>query len=182
MSGCTHPFDQISYMEQRTLRLSDPQVHVPSHVHCNVCGYDYNHEITPGEFVQYRADLFERQTDRDPNVVRDMFYQPLEIGSLIVYPAMSGRSAQIVSGEIVDLNMNRVRDPLSQDELNKMMANGRHGEPYSMKVLPSVSSRWRQHWNHRYVNGNMVKTPPKPVTLWANAGSAVLINIIEEED
>lgn len=173
MSNCEHPFDKVAWIDERTDRQL--QTRVPSHVRCTECNLDYNWQINAEDFVQYRSGLFAAQTGEDPTPHRDMLYRVIETGSLVVYPAMSGRSAQIVLGEVVDIDMNRKRGPLSPDELARIQSRSHHGAPYSIKIQPMGSSRWKQHWGTRWTKSGTINTGIKPVTLWANAPSVVVV-------
>lgn len=167
-----HPYDQIAYSYGRHDRM-DPSRSVPPNMRCNECKENMHYGMLPFEFLQLRGLMFEQQTGQDPSAWRDMLGRPIEKGSLVVYPAMSGRSAQIVLGEVLDIDMNRKRDPLSADELIRLKVGSHHGAPYSIKIQPMGSSRWKQHYGRWDPQKRQHDTDIRPVTLWANAPSVI---------
>lgn len=166
--SCKHPFDRLVYSSW--FRQGGQVVHERV-ITCELCGelIHVGHHVTPQMFVEVRKVLFENQTHEDPDLWRDMFYRPIDVGSEIVYPALSGRSAQLVPGVILEMNpdrKDRYYGPFTQEEKYEMMSKGRLGQPYKLKVQPVGSgSRWVQGYSKNQ----------RAVTLSANAGSAVLV-------
>lgn len=169
---CEHPFDQLTFSRHGYANTNDDLVF------CKLCKGQLGGPMHVSDFLQLRIDIFQRQTGFAAAPCMDMFYRRFDVGDTVVYPAMSGRSAQLSSGVVEEINPNRKADPLTPEELMKIQARGRVGEPYSLKIQPTgMDSRWTQHysqtWNSKTSSYQQVK--PRAVTLWANAGSAVPI-------
>lgn len=111
------------------------------------------------ECHNFIMDMYRLQTGNQDIVYKDMFGTPLEVGSRVIYPVLSGRSCQITEGMIVEINppTRGTDSPAS-----------RLDAPKRLKVMPTGrSSRWEQHGRYG--------TDIKPVTLSANAESAVVL-------
>lgn len=111
------------------------------------------------EAQNFIMDMYRLQTGNQDIVYLDMFGTPLEVGSRVIYPVLSGRSCQLTEGMVVEIN------PPTRGSDHPAH---RFDAPRRLKVLPTGrSSRWEQHGRY----GQDIK----PVTLSANAESAVVL-------
>lgn len=69
--------------------------------------------------------------------MRDFLGQEYDVGDEVLYAAMSGRSATMILGEVVDI----FEAPASK------WADS--GKITKVKVQPLMSSRWKQHYGRR---------------------------------
>lgn len=114
---------------------------------------------TEAECEAFIMDMYRLQTGNQDIVYKDMFGTPLEVGSRVIYPVLSGRSCQLTEGMVVEINPPTRGSDYPAHRLDA---------PRRLKVLPTGrSSRWEQHGRYG--------TDIKPVTLSANAESAVVL-------
>ncbi len=108
-------------------------------------------------------------------MVTDFLGTPIEVGCVVVYPALSGRSTQMVEAEVLSFEV------LGQDAFEAL--HEYHKAKWTPTTLTKVkvqptgrSSRWKQHHSARSWDGEqMVPHTPKPATLTANARSIVVV-------
>ncbi len=104
----------------------------------------------------------------------DFLGQPLAVGDRVVYPSMSGRSAQMAAGTVVELEVwteADVRESFGHydDRYLARQVAELTGRPSRMKVVPETAgSRWKASYQPQ--EGR------RPVTLTANAMSAVRVS------
>jgi hypothetical protein len=120
------------------------------------------------QFVAFRNRMFQEQTGADPTKFWDMMGNEIKIGSLVVYPVMSGRSCQIALGKV--LSIEEPTKTFNPDDSWRERALLRMGAPLRVKVQPQrVHSRWNTYYSNDGTGS------PKAVTLTANAPSVVVV-------
>lgn len=178
---CPHPDEALEYRSERKAQPARPEVrdpqkgyitqyarnaipYAPSRMICRECDWDYP---VPDEeaYVRAREEKWCYETGNSSVIICDMFGMPIKKGSMVVYPTLSGRSATLSYGEVVEVNppSKTYPGPLSwYDQARRVRCNA----PDRLKVQPRpYTSRWKK-WQ-----GDDAKV----VTLTANAPSAVVI-------
>lgn len=157
MAWCEHPYDKLmkTYKGQR-----------PNTVHLTVCTACGDTPLgSADDFDQLREDAYRDQVGW-PIRWKDFLGNEIKVGSIVVYPVMSGRSAQIAEGVVQAIN-----PPTTGDSYYRGGLANRIDAPQRLKIMPTGrSARWEQYYSGRY--GDKVQ---KAVTLSANAASVVVV-------
>lgn len=135
----------------------------PDEMICTECDWSYRVNGAEG-FVGAREEKWCYEHNEPTLLICDMFGTEITKGSMVVYPTLSGRSATLSYGEIVEVNpASKTNGPLSWDE---MARRSRCNQPDRIKVQPRpYTSRWK----------SSTGDDGKPVTLTANAPSVVVL-------
>lgn len=158
---CPHPDEEIEFRSVSTNSGKSPQMW------CQACRTVVMEVRDSEDFVQQREAKYLAETGNTSVIIADMFGTPIEIGSMIVYPSLSGRSAQMAYGEVVGIN---TASPPRYVWTDYRAARVRVDQPDSLKVIPVGTARWKKHYYSAPAGGSQ-----KPITLTANAPSAVVI-------
>lgn len=116
------------------------------------------------DFVKQRELKLMHDEGKDASIKRDMFGIVIEVGSMVVYPTLSGRSATLSYGEVIEINP--PTKAYGADTWSAWSRRVRADAPDRIKVQPRpYTSRWKS-WR----GADM-----KVVTLTANAPSVVVM-------
>lgn len=157
---CPHPDFALGFhynYSYGTRVLSDP------YMYCGEC--DWKMPVQDAEdFVRQREAKYLLDEGKDASIKRDMFGNEISVGSMVVYPTLSGRSATLSYGQVVEINPKTT----SSDGWSEWARRPRADAPDRLKVLPMpYTTRWKS-WRAG-------RDGSKPVTLSVNAVSAVVI-------
>jgi len=105
-------------------------------------------------------------------VMTDWLGQAYGVGDTVLYPAMSGRSPQIVMGAVTDIGVWYRGDDYDWVRAgNDAELSGRSQVQTRVMITPERTSRWQQHYSgpdgsgeHAAI-GFVYKEPQHPVTL-----------------
>lgn len=137
-------------------RLAEPAVML-----CCECGWKYPVQDEQ-DFVKQRELKYIRDEGKSPLVKRDMFGNEIKVGSMVVYPTLSGRSATLSYGKVIEINPKTT----SPNGWHEWAHRPRCDVPDRLKIQPMpYTSRWKS-WRGE---------DAKPVTLSVNAVSVVVI-------
>lgn len=164
--NCTHPDHALQYVPGRPFTTpAQMRPPTPARMICGEC--DWSMEVRDCEdFVKLREAKWKGENPVT-YFYADMFGNEIKVGSMVVYPTLSGRSATLSYGEVLEINP--PTKAYGADTWENKARRVRCNAPDRLKVQPMpYTSRWRS-W--RSGNGDM-----KPVTLSANAPSAVVIS------
>ena len=152
--NCDHPYNSL--VSRRIMHSNNLGGAMDWEVLCVTCKerFQFFDQARAEEFV---LNMYRLQTGYQDVVVRDLFGTPIEVGSHIVYPVLSGRSTAIAEGHVLEIN------PPTRGTDAK---GSRLDAPRRLKVQPT--GRTSRNWYNRYGH-------EKVITLSANAESAVVI-------
>jgi hypothetical protein len=154
---CQHPYDHID--TDWVQGTQNPRVY---QIYCKVCRTPLGPK---DDFEQIREDLYKQQVGW-PVVWKDFLGNEIRVGSRVVYPVMSGRSAQMTEGVVEAIN-----PPTSGTTYFRGSIADRIDAPDRIKIMPTGrSARWNQ-----YYSGTHGAKIQKAVTLSANAASVVVV-------
>lgn len=165
-ANCPHPDFALEFRAEHPARPASQYQSAyagnPNQMLCLECGWRYEVKDA-ADFVRQREIKLLRDEGKDASVKRDMFGNEIRVGSMVVYPHLSGRSATLSYGKVVEINPSTKSKWASGPEPER---RPRADSPDKLKVQPMpYTSRWRS-WRG---------DDAKPVTLSANAPSVVVI-------
>lgn len=157
-ADCPHPDFAIQYAWSRQ---NGGDEHA---MYCSECGWE-RPVRNAEDFVKQRELKYLHDEGRDAATKRDMFGNEISVGSMVVYPSLSGRSATLSYGKVVEINP-PTKAVLYPDKWSTWARRPRADAPDRLKVQPMpYTSRWKS-WRGE---------DAKPVTLSANAPSVVVM-------